>query len=197
MSPSPEQIRAFVAIELPEEARRGLARLRQRLERKEHGFVKWVDPEGIHLTLKFLGNIPFKRIPEITQALEQVASVTAPFLIEISGLGAFPNLKQIRVFWVGLRGEVDKLSRLQQNVDAKLATLGFAKEERAFVPHLTLARIREGASPPERKAFGELVMAIAFDEKYDVQVKSISLMRSELTPAGAIYSRLSVVGLRH
>jgi len=197
MAPSPEQIRAFVAIELPEEARRGLARLRRELEKKEHGFVKWVDPEGIHLTLKFLGNIPFKRIPEITQALEEVASVIPPFHLEISGLGAFPNLKQVRVFWVGLRGEVDKLSKLQQDVDTRLATLGFAREERAFVPHLTLARIREGASPSERKTFGELVGAIAFENKYDIQVETISLMRSELTPAGAIYTRLSVVGLRH
>jgi len=194
---NPEQIRAFVAIELSDEARKGLARLRRELERKEHGFVKWVDPQGIHLTLKFLGNIPSKRIPEITQALEKVAGATGPFHLEIAGLGAFPNLKQVRVFWVGIRGEVDKLSRLQQSIESALAALGFAEEERPFVPHLTLARVREGASPLERRNFGELVASTVFEDKYPVEVEAISLMRSQLTPAGAIYTCLSTVGLGH
>ena len=197
MARNPEQIRAFVAIELSDEARKGLARLRRELERKEHGFVKWVDPQGIHLTLKFLGNIPSKRIPEITQALEKVAGATGPFHLEIAGLGAFPNLKQVRVFWVGIRGEVDKLSRLQQSIESALAALGFAEEERPFVPHLTLARVREGASPLERRNFGELVASTVFEDKYPVEVEAISLMRSQLTPAGAIYTCLSTVGLGH
>ena len=197
MARNPEQIRAFVAIELPEEARRGLASLRRELERKEHGFVKWVDPQGIHLTLKFLGNIPSKRIPEITQALEKVAGATAPFHLEISGLGAFPNSKQVRVFWVGIAGEVEKLSRFQQSIESALAALGFAKEERPFVPHLTVARVREGASPLERRNFGELVASTIFEDKYPVEVEAVSLMRSQLTPAGAIYTSLSTVGLGH
>jgi 2'-5' RNA ligase len=194
---NPEQIRSFVAIELPPEAKEGLVRLRGRLERDEHKFVKWVDPAGIHLTLKFLGNIPFKRVAEITKAIEEVARATAPFHLEISGLGAFPSVKQIRVFWVGIGGEVDKLSQLQQDIDSALAALGFAKEERSFVPHLTLARMREGASPLERRIFGELVSSVLFEDKYHIKVESISLMRSQLTPSGAIYTCLSSVGLGH
>jgi 2'-5' RNA ligase len=194
---NPEQIRSFIAIELSEEAKEGLARLRKKLEREEHRFVKWVDPGGIHLTLKFLGNIPFKRVAEITEAMKEAAQGISPFHLEISGLGAFPSLRQARVFWVGIGGEMDKLSRLQQNIDSALAVLGFAKEERSFVPHLTLARIREGASPPERRSFGELVDSTAFEDKYHVEVEAISLMRSQLTPAGAIYTCLSEVGLSH
>jgi len=194
---NPEQIRSFIAIELPEEAREGLARLRKELERDEHKFVKWVDLGGIHLTLKFLGNIPSKRVAEITEAIEEAVQGISPFHLEISGLGTFPSLRQVRVFWVGIGGEVDKLSRLQQNIDSALAALGFAKEERSFVPHLTLARIRQGASPPERRSFGELVGSTIFEDKYHVEVGAISLMRSQLTPAGAIYTRLSVVGLGH
>jgi len=194
---NPEEIRSFVAIELPEEVKGGLARLRSGLERDEHRFVKWVDPGGIHLTLKFLGNIPFKRVAEITKAMEEAAQGISPFHLEISGLGAFPNLKQARVFWVGINGELDKLSRLQQNIDSALAALKFEKEERPFVPHLTLARIREGASPSERRGFGELVGSTIFEDKYYVEVEAISLMRSQLTPAGAIYTCLSVVGLGH
>jgi len=197
VSNNPEQIRSFIAIELPEEAREGLARLRKELERDEHKFVKWVDPGGIHLTLKFLGNISSKRVTEITEAMEEAAHGISPFHLEISGLGAFPSLRQARVFWVGIGGEMDKLFRLQQNIDSALAALGFAKEERSFVPHLTLARIRQGASPPERRSFGELVGSAIFEDKYYIKVEAIRLMRSQLTPAGAIYTCLSVVGLGH
>jgi 2'-5' RNA ligase len=197
VSHNPEQIRSFIAIELSEEAKKGLARLRRELERDEHRFVKWVDPGGIHLTLKFLGNISAKRVAEITEAMKKAAQGISLFHLEISGLGAFPNLKQARVFWVGIGGELDKLSRLQQNIDSALAALGFAKEERPFVPHLTLARIREGASPPERRSFGELVGSTTFEDKYPVAVEAVRLMRSQLTPAGAIYTCLSVVGLGH
>jgi 2'-5' RNA ligase len=197
VSYNPEQIRSFIAIELPEEAKKGLTKLRKKLERDEHKFVKWVDPGGIHLTLKFLGNIPFKQVTEITKAIEEAAQGISPFNLEISGLGVFPNLKQARVFWVGISGELDKLSRLQQNIDSTLATLRFAKEERPFVPHLTLARIREGASPSERRSFGELVDSTTFEDKYHVEVEAVRLMRSQLTPAGAIYTCLSVVGLGH
>jgi 2'-5' RNA ligase len=193
----PEQIRSFIAIELPEEAKEGLARLRKELEKDEHKFVKWVDPGGIHLTLKFLGNIPSRRVEEITEAMGEAAQLISPFHLEISGLGAFPSLRQARVLWVGIVGEVDKLSRLQQNIDSMLAALGFAKEERSFVPHLTLARVRQGASPLERRSFGELVGSTIFADKYHVEVEAISLIRSQLTPAGAIYTCLSTVELGH
>lgn len=190
-----EQIRSFVAIELPEKAKEGLARLRKGLERDEHRFVKWVDPAGIHLTLKFLGNIPSNRVTAITEAVQGGTQGISPFHLEISGLGVFPSPKQVRVFWVGLSGEVGKLSRLQQNIDSALAALGFAREERPFVPHLTLARAREGASPMERRKFGELVSSTLFEDKYPIEVEAVNLIRSQLTPRGAIYSRLSVIRL--
>ena len=195
VSRGPEQIRSFVAIELPEEAKKGLARLRKQLERDEHKFVKWVDPGGIHLTLKFLGNIPSERVTEITEAMGKAVQGISPFRLEVSGLGAFPSLKQARVLWVGIGGELDQLSTLQQNIDSVLAALGFAREERPFVPHLTLARVREGASLPERRSFGELVGSAAFEDKYPIEVEAVRLMRSQLTPAGALYTCLSVVGL--
>jgi 2'-5' RNA ligase len=197
VSHNPEEIRSFIAIELPEEVREGLARLRNELKRNEHKFVKWVNPDGLHLTLKFLGNIPSKRVTEIINVIEEVTQGVSAFHLEISGLGAFPSLRQARVFWVGIGGEVDKLSKLQQNIDSALAVLGFAKEERPFVPHLTLARLRPGASPLERRSFGELVDSTIFEGKYHIEVEAVSLMRSQLTPAGAVYTRLSTVELEH
>lgn len=195
MAHNSEQIRSFIAIELPRNVKDGLARLRSELETAEHPFIKWVNPESIHLTLKFLGNIPFKQVAEITKAIEAASKGISPFHLEISSLGAFPNLKQPRVLWVGIGGEIDTLLRLQQNIDFALASLGFAKEERSFMPHLTLARIRQGASPLERKNFGELAMSASFEGSYPIDAKAVSLMRSQLTPEGAIYTRLSMVGL--
>jgi len=192
---NPEEIRSFIAIELSEEVKRGLAKLRSELERAEHPFVKWVDIGGIHLTLKFLGNIPFKQVDEITEAIKEATQGISPFHLEISGLGAFPNLKQPRVLWVGIGEEIDKLLSLQQKIDSALVSLGFTKEERPFVPHLTLARVRQGASPAERRSFGELAMSTSFETRYPLDIKSISLMRSQLTPEGAIYTCLSVVEL--
>jgi len=190
-----EQIRSFIAIELPEKVKSGLARLRSELERTEHSFVKWVDPEGIHLTLKFLGNIPFKQVAEVTKAIEGAAQGISPFQLEISGLGAFPNVRQPRVLWVGVGGQVDTLLQLQRNIDSALASLGFTREERPFTAHLTLARVRQGASPRERKSLGELVMSASFEASYPIEAKAVSLMRSQLTWGGAIYTRLSVVEL--
>ncbi len=191
MPENPEEIRAFIAIELPDEVRRGLAGLRRELQRDEHRFVKWVDPEAIHLTLKFLGNIPSRRVTEIARAIEVAAKATAPFELDVSGLGVFPNLRQVRVLWVGIGGEVDRLKELQRGIDTELAALGFDREDRPFVPHLTLARVRQGASPSDRRSLAELVDTAVFEDKYEAKVETVSLMRSELTPAGAIYSRLS------
>lgn len=195
MSHNPGQIRSFIAVELPDEVRKGLSELRKELQKDEHRFVKWVDPGGIHLTLKFLGNIPVGQVTEITGAMEAAARGIPPFRLEISGLGAFPGLRQVRVLWVGIGGEVDRLKELQQGIDAELAALGFAREERPYSPHLTLARVRQGTSPSERRSLGELVSSAVFEDMYEARVETISLMRSQLTPTGAIYSRLSEVGL--
>ena len=195
MSHNPEQIRSFIAIELSEEVKDGLTQLRSELERAEHTFVKWVQPGGIHLTLKFLGNILSKQVTEVVKAMEEAAQGISPFHLEISGLGAFPNLKRPAVLWVGIGGEIDKLLRLQQNIDSALAPFGFAREERPFVPHLTLARIRQGASDGERRSFGELAVSTSFETRYSLGVEAINLMRSQLTPAGAIYTCLAVVEL--
>ncbi len=195
MSQSSDRIRSFIAIELSEEARKGLARLENELVRNEESFIKWGRPESIHLTLKFLGSIPVRRVEEISNAVEMAVQGVPPFHLEISGLGAFPNLRQPRVLWVGIRGETDMLLRLQQNVDSQLASLGFAKEERPFVPHLTLARLRQEASPEKRRHFGELVESIGFKTSYAIDVNTLCLMRSQLTPEGAIYTRLFQVEL--
>jgi len=191
-----QQIRSFIAIELPEEVKTGLNRLQTELKLPRHNFVKWVAPESIHITLKFLGNISPQKVTEITKVMEQASQGISPFQLEIHEVGAFPNMRQPRVLWLGIRGEIDKLVAWQQRIDSGLVPLGFAKETRPFTPHLTLARLREGVSPGDRRDFGELVMKTPTEVNYRINVTRLSLMKSQLLPGGAVYSRLAEVKLK-
>ncbi len=191
-----EQIRSFIAIELPEELKLGLTQLEAQLKLGEQPWVKWVDPYSIHLTLKFLGNIAVDRTGEVTRVMEEAVQGISPFHLEVKDLGVFPNLRRVQVAWVGISGEVDKLSQLQKYIESALAPLGFAPESRPFTPHLTLARLRDRASLDERQRFGQLIASTRFETAYTIEVDAISLMRSQLTREGAIYSRISSVGLK-
>jgi len=190
-----EQIRSFIAIELPSELNRGLGQLEALLKSGLPPWVKWVDPDSIHLTLKFLGNITIHQTDEITKLMAESARGMPPFHLEVKDLGVFPNLKRVQIVWVGISGEVDKLGQLQQKIDSNLARLGFIPESRPFTPHLTLARLHNQASLDERQRFGQLIASTKF-EGGTIKVEAISLMRSQLTREGAIYSRLSLVDLK-
>jgi len=190
-----EQVRSFIAIELPDELKAGLNQLQARLKLSKQPWVKWVDPYSIHLTLKFLGSIAVDRTGEITRAMEEAAQGISPFYLEVKGLGVFPNLRRVQVVWVGISGEVDKLGQLQQRIESNLAHLGFTPESRTFTPHLTLARLRDQASLDERQSFGQLIASTKFEAGFTIEVDAISLMRSQLTREGAIYSRISSVRL--
>jgi 2'-5' RNA ligase len=192
-----EQVRSFIAIELPDELKLELSQLVAKLKSGEQSWVKWVDPYNIHLTLKFLGNVAVDMLDDITGALEKAAQGIAPFHLEVKELGVFPNLRRVQVAWVGISGEVDKLAQLQQHIESNLAPLGFAPESRPFVPHLTLARLRDQALLAERQRFGQLITGTKFEAANAIKVNAISLMRSQLTREGAIYSRISSVGLKN
>ena len=190
-----EQIRSFIAIELPDELKSELVQLEARLKSGGQFRVKWVDPYSIHLTLKFLGNIDVDSIDAITKAIETAAQGIPPFHLEVKDLGVFPNLKRVQVVWVGVSGEVDKLGQLQQRIESNLVPLGFTAEARAFTPHLTLARLRNQAPLDERQRLGRLIASTKFEATYTIEVEAINLMRSQLTREGAIYSRISSVRL--
>jgi len=190
-----EQVRSFIAIELPDELKLALSQLVAQLKSGEPSRVKWGDPYGIHLTLKFLGNVAVNMLGDITGAMEKAVQGIAPFHLEVKELGVFPNLRRVQVAWVGISGEVDKLSQLQQRIESNLAPLGFAPESRPFVPHLTLARLRDQASLADRQRFGQLIASTGFKAAHRIKVDAISLMRSQLTREGAIYSQISSVGL--
>ena len=190
-----EQIRAFIAIEMADAVRASLSSLQGMLRPHQHPYVKWVDPKGIHLTLKFLGNIAQQQVSQIEEAISQASQGVSPFQLQLGGLGAFPSLGRPRVIWVAMTGDIERLVTLQKGIDQALVPLGFAIESRPFTPHLTLGRLRERASPEERKRIGELVMATQSEAATAMKVSEIILMRSRLTPQGAIYSHIAEIEL--
>ena len=191
-----EQIRSFIAIELPDKIKQELTQLEGQLKSDKQTFVKWADPYSIHLTLKFLGNIDISRTGTITTAIEDATKGISPFHLEVRDLGVFPNLRRAQVAWVGLSGDIAKLGQLQQHIESNLAQLGFSPESRPFKPHLTLARLRNQATLDERQRFGQLIAGHTSKTEYTFKVDAVSLMRSQLTREGAIYSRISSVGLK-
>jgi 2'-5' RNA ligase len=190
-----ELIRAFIAIELPDPVRASISRIQTRVRSDEHTSVKWVNPESVHLTLKFLGNIDPELIPDIGRAMSQAAAGLGPIRLELSELGAFPNLRAPRVVWVGLEGDISTLRVLHRQVEDRLAELGFPPEGRPFSPHLTLGRVRQGAVRPEQQRLAQAISSTKLDERAAFKAGSVSLMRSTLTRAGAIYSRILEAGL--
>jgi 2'-5' RNA ligase len=191
-----EQIRSFIAIELPDDVRSALAELQTELQTNKPPQVKWVDPYGIHLTLKFLGNIATAKISDVTNAIEQASRGFSPLSLEVKGLGVFPNFQRVRVVWVGVGGDVERLKQLQQRIDSNLVPLGFARESRPFTPHLTLARVREKATPTEQQHLGQLVAGTRFETTHLFTAESINLMQSQLTTEGAIYRQINTVSLK-
>ena len=187
-------IRSFVAVELPEAVKAALTRLQEQVE-SGGGGVKWVEPRGVHLTLKFLGYVDEAKVPALVQALTRACEGFVPLEVALSGLGVFPSPSRPRVAWVGLSGGVEKLLRLQEGVEKVLSPFGFPREERAFTPHLTIARLREGVAPQEARAFGEAFLR-ASPESVSFKVEGISLMKSQLTPTGALYTRLAFIPFR-
>lgn len=189
------EIRAFIAIELPDKVKNELSEILYKLKPGREKAVKWVNPNGIHLTLKFLGNIPEERIVDITHAIAKASSFTFPFNLELKGLGAFPNLKSPRVVWVGIGGDIPVIANLQRQIDQPLIPLGFPPEKRDFSPHLTLGRVRDKTSKNERYELGKTIESLRIPRSSPFAVDRISLMQSTLTSSGAIYNQLATVVL--
>ena len=185
-----EQLRAFIAVELPTGARESLGSILQNLQAVVPVGVRWVRPEGIHLTLKFLGNIGAESVGPISQDMSRCAASINPFDLFLSELGAFPSLRAPRVIWIGLGGAMDALLGLQVSLEGELERLGYARERRPFSPHLTLGRTREGMPAPQRRGVGDDLARASVEISEVLPVKEIALIQSTLTPSGAIYTRL-------
>lgn len=186
-----ETLRLFVAIVLPAPILERLAVIQQQVRADTpHGVVRWVDPHGIHLTLKFLGDAPASQQPELERALSEAVVGRAPFELVLSDLGCFPSERRPRVVWVGVAGALRELHALRDAVERTISPLGYPTEDRPFSPHLTLGRVRREASASQTALLGGVVMGTRQTDNQAWRVTSVSLMRSELNPGGATYTEL-------
>ena len=184
------KIRIFIAFELPEAQKASLRNLQSELK-KQGGNVRWVRPEGIHLTLKFLGDVDENQIDEIDTATKNAANDIAAMKIQIKGTGAFPNFRRPRVFWVGVNEPSGNLSALADEIEEQLAQVGFQKEQRAFKPHLTLGRVKDSRGL-------DTVIKHIQTEEFDggsFTAHKLVLMQSQLKPTGAEYTPLRTIEL--
>ena len=184
-------IRVFVAVELPPKVRNALADLIERLRDTQIPGLRLVRPEGIHLTLKFLGDVSKSQVESIAAAVSQAAQAGKAFALELGQPGVFPNRNAPRVLWVGIGGDLSPLLALHQQVEGALATLGFAEDRRGFNPHLTVARIRDGTSKADRQKAAEAILSTQVQPGLRIDVNSISLMQSTLLSGGAVYESLA------
>lgn len=191
-------LRVFVALPLSDALHAGLARVQQDLRRAcPEGSVRWVRPEGIHLTLFFIGEVLPERIDPIREALAVVARHAAPFAAAVRGVGVFPNPQRARVIWVGLEEPTGRLALLHLAVNEALAQVGFEPEERDFSPHLTLGRVGRNVGREEPRRIGEAVVRVAA-QGCDLGAESLAtlvLFRSVLKPEGAVYTPLATFAL--
>jgi len=192
-----ETIRAFIAAPLPEPILRQLATIQRRLANQvARGSVRWMRPEGIHLTLKFLGDTPTDKLAAIQETLAGVALSTPVCSLTVGGLGCFPDPRRPRVVWVGLQEPTGLLAGLQRAVERAMAPLGFPTEGRGFTPHLTLGRVAERASREEVAQVGDTVTKTAVGTLGDAVLDHLALIRSVLKPSGAEYSILATFALQ-
>lgn len=185
--PDAETIRAFLALDPPPEVLRRIADIQAALKRDIRGALSWVRPEGIHLTLKFFGDIAPNDVDAISEVVAGQTDGARPFNLEARGLGVFPGLSRPRVLWLGIGGEVERLIALQKTIDRGLEALGFTRENRPFRAHLTLARIK---SPQGLDGLDRAIAAKGSQSAGAFPATGLTLFKSELTPKGAIYTTL-------
>ncbi len=183
-------MRSFIAINLPEQLKRNISEfLNPFLSIKSD--VKWVKPENLHLTIKFLGNVELDKISYIEEILSGVVSRFEPFDIYFSEIGCFPNMNRPRVIWIGIKDE-NSFLKLFKDIEENISKLGFKREGREFSPHLTIGRVK-GTKGIE--IIREKIRQLGTDDRglikdQKIVVNSISLIRSDLSGAGARYTLL-------
>lgn len=196
---NPDPLRLFIAVELNEALRKELKLAQKRLQDEfrrravaEH-LIRWVAPQNIHLTLKFLGNVRRIQIPPLTTALERAANPLAPFELTARGLGCFPSTHRPNNVWVGLAGDLDTAALLVRRIEKECAELGWERDRHGFTPHLTLGRVKQDASNAERAALGGIIKTFPEAIFGTVYADAVQLIASDLQPTGPVYTTVARV----
>ncbi|MGD0654519.1 MAG: RNA 2',3'-cyclic phosphodiesterase [Thermoguttaceae bacterium] len=184
-------VRTFIAIEIDAAVRARAAELIGVLRAAEAD-VKWVEPQNLHITLQFLGEVPEEQIAAVCQAVEQGAAHMPPFDLEIRWAGAFPNANRPRTLWIGANAGSDRMADLHDNVALELSELGFQDEDRKFQTHLTIGRTRSGKNAAE---LGRLLKQHADFDAGCMRVEKVTVFSSRLERGGPLYDVLSTARL--
>jgi 2'-5' RNA ligase len=179
-------IRTFIALELPPSLISLLAKVQENIQTMGLR-AKWVRPDNIHLTLKFLGNINPADIEKIGRAMVDAVSEFETFNLVAAGIGVFPGVNRPRVIWVGLKGQVQLLFAMQRRLEDNLAVLGYKKEKRPFKGHLTLGRFRQNVN---RETIRRVLQEFGNLASEEFTVRRVIFYKSDLKPTGAVYSEL-------
>jgi 2'-5' RNA ligase len=183
-----ESIRVFCAVELPEEIRAAVAAHSARLRLDfPDARASWARPEGLHVTLKFIGEVEAARVGEVSRAAAAAAGGFSPFSLSVEESGTFPPRGAARVLWLGVKDESGQLARLQRRLEHECGAAGFPSEPRAFKPHLTVARLR---TPKDAHTLSEAHRRAPFGP-YAFEASELLVIRSELGPGGSRYTPLS------
>jgi len=184
-------IRSFIAVDPSAEVAARLAAFVDRLSKETKGF-KWVEAEGIHLTLRFLGEVDEDVLKSVVERLKIASLEGGPLSLRVHGIGFFPSAQRPRVVWAGLEGDVDRLISIQDKVEKALEGLEIHQEEkRGFKPHLTLARVKDPRMATGVARILQSILELPNDADFgEFYVKSLVLYKSDLTPMGARYTKL-------
>jgi 2'-5' RNA ligase len=189
-------LRTFIAIALPTQIRNKIEEQQRLLARDLNDPpVRWVKPESIHLTLKFLGDISPQQAQQIQSKMPEITSQFPATQVLVEGVGCFPNYSRPRVIWLGLQDDQSVLSKLQSLLDSSLEDHGFSPEERGFSPHLTIGRVHRRVNHRQRKELGDNIAQVIVQTIGSFTADKIHLFQSELKPSGAVYTRLSSASL--
>ena len=179
-------IRLFIAIEISEKQKHELTCLQNRMRHHLEG-VRWVRPEGLHLTLKFIGETEEDNVASIKKAMDLTASSITGFQITFGGCGAFPSLQKARIIWIGLDNGSSEVKRMAEELQKYLSKYGFAREKRTYHPHLTLGRFRY---PLPDNITNEIIEHEASFVTSVSEVGSVNLFKSQLLPQGAVHTTI-------
>lgn len=183
-----EQVRTFIAIDLPDEIRHKADDLIADLQ-SAPAKVKWVESENLHITLKFLGDVDLREVHRVCNAVTAAVAELEPFTVELTGVGAFPDVKRPRTVWVGVTEGIEDIRKLHQSVETKLAELKFRKERRQYHPHLTVGRVRRGSGG--LKELAERLVQCGEMPFGTLPVQELLVISSRLEPDGPVYEVLS------
>jgi len=180
-----EKIRSFIAVDIRGQGLLGALVRAQDMIRRTGADVKIVEPENLHVTLRFLGELFQSQIEQIADSLKGLKF--KKFEIELRGLGAFPNTRYMNVVWAGITRGAEELARIAEEVEPRVREAGVPSDRKGFSPHVTIARVKSGRG---REHLARVISGMADEEFGHMIIESLALKRSDLRPGGPVYSNM-------